>query len=619
VTLTLRADRTLVRARAQSRRYLCATVHAPDAPARPGRVPVNLAFVIDRSGSMHGDKIARAREAVLQGIRSLRDDDRFAVVAYDDQVELVVASTPATAAARRAAARAVARIDARGSTDLAGGWRLGCEQVRSALAADAVGRTILLTDGLANHGLTDHDEIVRLCAGWRDDRVVTTTFGVGADFDETLLRRMADAGGGRFLFIESAVQIPDFVASEVGEALAVTAREAVLVVEAGPGADVASVNEFPCREEGGVSRVALGSLFGGQSLDALVEVTFPLGAPGARCDVTVRLEDADGALGGASASVRFTFAEHDENDRQPRDREVDRLVAAAYAARAERDALERNRERDFRRAGEILQRCARRIEGYAGDDAELRALVADLRAKAIQYGRDMDPVTRKSRHSFSSSTLKGRREALGQRGLLRPPEVAVVAGRGLAPRLGTVRDQLRAADPELFGDLCLEFDGGLLERPGPPLEPDEEGQLIARALVRAVPAGVYVVFVTRPFADGWFSHFHPHQRAAVVSLAGWEDGTVRAPLDAFLAYELVLHGLRLLGRAWRPERLLHEETRGCFFDACVHRPDVERKLQAGELCPACRQTLAAAGAPLDRIDRLAQAVRLLAAPSGVVH
>lgn len=81
---TVRADRRLIRAGARSRRFLCAEIQAPEAPRREGRLPVNLAFVLDRSGSMEGDKIAHAREAVRQGIRSLRDEDRFAVVAYDE-------------------------------------------------------------------------------------------------------------------------------------------------------------------------------------------------------------------------------------------------------------------------------------------------------------------------------------------------------------------------------------------------------------------------------------------------------------------------------------------------------------------------------------------------------
>ena len=162
--------------------------------------------------------------------------------------------------------------------------------------------------------------------------MATSTFGVGAHFDETLLRRMADAGGGNFEFIESAVQIADFMASEVGEALSITAREAVLVVEAGEGAVVESLNDFPCRQDGSAWRVELGSLFGGQSRNPVLRVTLPEGEAGVARDVTVRLEDADGALGRPTAAVRFTGASHEENDRQPRDRTVDRRVAALYGA-----------------------------------------------------------------------------------------------------------------------------------------------------------------------------------------------------------------------------------------------------------------------------------------------
>ena len=143
-----------------------------------------------------------------------------------------------------------------------------------------MGRCLLLTDGLANAGVTDHGEIERRCTEWRGKRVATSTFGVGAHFDETLLRRMADAGGGNFEFIESGVQIADFMASEVGEALSITAREAVLVVEAGEGAVVESLNDFPCRQDGNAWRVEMGSLFGGQSRNPVLRVTLPEGEAG---------------------------------------------------------------------------------------------------------------------------------------------------------------------------------------------------------------------------------------------------------------------------------------------------------------------------------------------------
>ena len=68
-------------------------IQAPESPERADRRPINVAFVLDRSGSMRGDKIAQARDAIIQGILSLRDQDRFAVVAYDDRIDVIVASS----------------------------------------------------------------------------------------------------------------------------------------------------------------------------------------------------------------------------------------------------------------------------------------------------------------------------------------------------------------------------------------------------------------------------------------------------------------------------------------------------------------------------------------------
>ena len=100
MSFSVRADRRLIRAEARSRRFIRIELAAPEAPPRKDRIPVNLAFVLDRSGSMAGDKIEKAREAAVQGIRALWPEDRFAVVAYDQQVDVVVPTTLATAEAK---------------------------------------------------------------------------------------------------------------------------------------------------------------------------------------------------------------------------------------------------------------------------------------------------------------------------------------------------------------------------------------------------------------------------------------------------------------------------------------------------------------------------------------
>ena len=137
------------------------------------------------------------------------------------------------------------RVEPRGSTDLCGGWLRGCEQVALAQTPGAVTRVLLLTDGLANAGITDPAEIVGHAGELRRRGIATTTIGVGDDFDEHLLGAMADAGGGHFYYVEHDEQIPRRIETEVGEALEVTLREARLRV--GPAASRRSRRSRPSR------------------------------------------------------------------------------------------------------------------------------------------------------------------------------------------------------------------------------------------------------------------------------------------------------------------------------------------------------------------------------------
>jgi Ca-activated chloride channel family protein len=420
MTLTTRIDRGLIRARANSVRYILARIGAPPAPARENRLPVNLAFVLDRSGSMAGDKIRLAREAVVTALRSLREVDRFALVVYDNVVDLVMPSTPAGAEARRRAEELLRAIDARGTTDLGGGWLLGCEQVAQALDDESVARCLLMSDGLANVGITDGDELARHARNLSARGVATSTFGVGHDFDEVLLEQMAREGAGNFYYIESTRQIPDFIASEVGEALEVVAQDVRLEVEAPKGVWVDSLNDLPSSRAGEVTTINLGSLVSEQVLDTVLRVTCPRGSLGEELRLGLWLRDRDGVLGAAVAAhgngrqadglleVAFEYAPHEANNAQPRDRSVDREVARLYAAKARRDAAEMNRRGNFKEAQRILLGTARRIGEYADGDPELLDLVEELRGMVELHGEPMPASMRMMQFAQSSQMLRSR-------------------------------------------------------------------------------------------------------------------------------------------------------------------------------------------------------------------
>jgi Ca-activated chloride channel homolog len=408
----LRTDRFLVPSKAASTRHLLVSFVAPDAVGHRDRPPAAVAIVLDRSGSMGGRKLDLARTAAARALQMLHGDDRFALVAYDDRVEVVVSSTTASHEARRNALARLAGIDARGSTDLAGGCAAGCEQI----ARHVVGQTgtcLVLTDGLANVGLTDPAAIVAAVAHEAGRGVKTSTFGVGADFDERLLQQMAQAGGGHFYYVETAQQIPDLLTSELGETLEVVARDVALVLRLPPGVEAAPLGALRSAAAGQTMRVELGDLVAQQDVSVVLELTFPAGAAGTELPAVVSLVDRDGLLPDAEHSIAWRCADAQQASRQPRDRIVDRAVAEVYAARARADALELNRAGRHQEASRLLAAVARRIRSYAGADVQLNAVAEALRHDAQALADAISPAEMKRRY-FASANVLGMRDPEGK-------------------------------------------------------------------------------------------------------------------------------------------------------------------------------------------------------------
>ena len=410
--LSLRTDRRLLRSSARSVRHLLISLSAPVAPPRAGRLPLNVALVLDRSGSMAGErKFELAREALKQSLSMLRPEDRFTIVVYDHDVDVLVPSTPASATAKRRALAALNEVGPRGSTNLHGGWMAGATEVAAFLNTEGVTRVLLLTDGLANDGLAEPAQLASLAAELRHRRITTSTFGVGDDFDERLLRDIAHEGGGNFYFVESPLQIPDLLTSELGEALAVVARDAALQVALPAGAEAKVLNRFRSTYAIGDNemRVELGDLTSGQELSVVVRIRFAHGVDANETTVRVGLASGDQLAQLAEEEMSWTYAPHDENDRQPRDRIVDIEAATLYAARARAEATEANRVGDYHRARRILETTARRIRGYASGDPELERLWRQLLAEIETYAMEaMSPRSLKQSMFVAESAARGR-------------------------------------------------------------------------------------------------------------------------------------------------------------------------------------------------------------------
>ena len=166
------------------------------------RTPLNLALVLDRSGSMAGGrKMPFAREAATFAVKQLLPTDRVSVTVFDNEVETIVPG--GTAADKVGLVRQIEQIMPRGSTDLHGGWAEGGRQAEAGLVSGGVNRVLLLSDGLANVGVVDPNTIAAEARGLAARGVGTTTMGVGEDYNEDLMEAMARAGDGRYYYIES--------------------------------------------------------------------------------------------------------------------------------------------------------------------------------------------------------------------------------------------------------------------------------------------------------------------------------------------------------------------------------------------------------------------------------
>ena len=413
MSLSIRQDRELVRATYRSHRFVLATVTAPTVERVGTRPSVNLGFVIDRSGSMAGAKLPLAKAAVEQALRRLDGEDRFAVVAYDDQVDVVLGSTSASSEAISNARRALATIEPRGSTNLGEGWLTGCRQVALGQRGDGVDRCLLLSDGLANVGMTDRDELAGHAAELRRRGVTTTTFGIGDDFDERLMQLIAEHGGGNFYYIEDARQIPDYITSEVGEALDVVARGVAIEVSGPPHLEVDTLGVMPVDRRTDRTIIQLPDLVSGQELSVVIRLTFPFGQEDETIAAAFSVDDRTAVLDPSVATLRWRYASSDANDAQPRDRVVDRAVAAAFGARARREAVELQRRGDYDGAERAIRGVARRIKAYAGSDPELRAQLGELEEARVDFAAPMPMAALKQAH-FTSTNLLRSKDALGR-------------------------------------------------------------------------------------------------------------------------------------------------------------------------------------------------------------
>lgn len=199
-------------------------------PENNTRLPLNISLVLDHSGSMSGDKMAYVLQAAKFVVDNLSSEDYLSVVVYDDEVTIVHSSSKVTD--KSAIKAKIDRVYSGGSTNLSGGALEGYAQVKSTFRKECVNRVLLLSDGLANVGITDTAQLQKITRDRNLEHGISlSTFGVGTDYNEDLMTGMAEYGSGNYYFIDAPDKIPQIFQKELSGLLNVVAQNAVMEIE----------------------------------------------------------------------------------------------------------------------------------------------------------------------------------------------------------------------------------------------------------------------------------------------------------------------------------------------------------------------------------------------------
>lgn len=309
----------------------------PPRPEVEVRRPVlNLALVIDRSGSMSGEKITYARQAASFAVQQLLPHDRVSVTVFDDRVDVIQPSVQASGKA--AILEAIRRVEPGGSTALHEGWRQGGIQVSEHMRPEHLNRVILLSDGQANVGETNPDMIATDVHKLAGLGVSTTTMGVGDDYNEDLMTAMANSGDGNYYYIQSPGQLTDFFTTELQGLMATVGTKVSLGVT--PGADVLVEDVLNDFEKTSTKRYKLPTLIVGNAVEVVVRLKVPAQAGESEL-VKFRLSwDVPGGKRQVlECALTLPAVSEAQLSEFPPNEDVQRVTALLMAARARDEAV----------------------------------------------------------------------------------------------------------------------------------------------------------------------------------------------------------------------------------------------------------------------------------------
>ncbi|MCY3880253.1 MAG: VWA domain-containing protein [Rhodobacteraceae bacterium] len=414
-------DRELFWHKGDSVRYLVARLTAENSgkKSQSKRPPVNIALVIDVSGSMTGEPLAAAKAAVLGLAGRLNKDDRLSVVSFASDVQVHFDGVAVTPTTLKKVEREVAKLHTRGSTFLSGGWFEGAALAAKAARGDSrlTPRVIVLSDGHANEGIIDPVGLSREAEELLQDGVTTSTLGIGDGYDEAVMRGIAENGGGRLHDAELTAEISSVLLGELDDIFNTVVEQATFELHSPADVRVEGVGLRTEQSAERLTTVMLGPLQGGISRNVVFKVVCPKADP----DTVLRFElSASGKLSSDGSKIesnrvdaQLTSAKGKVLQKQLRKGDLAELVAQTWSSHVIATAAALNRDGAPRQAARFVRDELRFFKKYVVGLSNGISLVRQLETLANHAAKRLSSRMTKELVLASSIQLEERRDHRG--------------------------------------------------------------------------------------------------------------------------------------------------------------------------------------------------------------
>jgi Ca-activated chloride channel family protein len=364
-------------------------------PDSAHHAPMNLAVVLDRSGSMQGPKIEKARQAACVAIDQLADDDYFSLVIFDNETELLIPPDRVGGARHRDELKErIDHIRPRGSTAIYAGVKLGAEQLRRNFDQERLNRMVLLSDGLANVGPSRASDLAALGRDLRRDGISVSTIGLGDDYNEDLMTALAEASNANYYYVSDAEKLPGILAEELGSARSIVARGIIIRITVPEGVRLREIigrPEIDC--SGHTVEIQMPEYFGGDKRRFLARLVVDQTTREAMDVASVELKYD--ATEGAKAvpqqqKARISFTDEERTSDASLRPDVARQVAIMNNCLAKEKAVKLADEGRTKDAAEVLRGqavannaapAAAKLPGVDEENRKLEAAAGEVESK----------------------------------------------------------------------------------------------------------------------------------------------------------------------------------------------------------------------------------------------